>query len=208
MEKALRDTEKRDPDHLDRWLISVMRHRVETATSSLETMKIRKALSVALLDVWNDIRWYLRREESPRRQTLELVSETWIRLLSPFIPFAAEELNQRMGGKGMITTADWPSTIEFPEDPAAETAELLVNRVLEDARNLLKIIKESQEHPEPLRLLGRGPGLLPGAVQGPEGARGSRRGDQEVREDGDKAREGHQAPVRARRGARRAGSPA
>jgi leucyl-tRNA synthetase len=144
MEKALRDTEKRDPDHLDRWLISVMRNRVETVTSSLETMKIRKALSVALLDVWNDIRWYLRREEHPRRQTLELVSETWIRLLSPFVPFAAEELNQRMGGKGMITTADWPSTIEFPEDPAAETAELLVNRVLEDARNLLKIIKEAK----------------------------------------------------------------
>ena len=144
IEKSLRDTEKRDEDHLDRWLVSVMRHRIETVTASIETMKIRKALSVALLDVWNDIRWYLRREEKPRRQTLELVIETWIRLLSPFIPFAAEELNQRLGGKGMITTADWPSTIEFPEDTAAETAEMLVNSVLDDARNLLKIIKDSK----------------------------------------------------------------
>jgi leucyl-tRNA synthetase len=144
IEKSLRDTVQRDLDHLDRWLISVMRRRVETVTASVETMKIRKALSVALLDVWNDIRWYLRREESPRRQTLELVTETWVRLLSPFIPFAAEELNQRMGGKGLITMADWPSTIEFPEDAGAETAELLVNSVLEDARNLLKIIKESK----------------------------------------------------------------
>jgi leucyl-tRNA synthetase len=144
-EKSLRDSEKREPDHLDRWLVSTMRHRVETVTASVETMKIRKALSVALLDVWNDIRWYLRREEKPRRQTLELVSETWIRLLSPFIPFAAEELNQRLGGKGLMTTADWPSTTEFPEDTAAEAAEMLVNSVLEDARNLLKIIKESKK---------------------------------------------------------------
>ncbi len=141
----MRDAVQRDPDHLDRWLLSVMRRRIETVTASVETMKIRKALSVALLDVWNDIRWYLRREEAPRRQTLELVSETWVRLLSPFIPFAAEELNQRMGGKGLITMADWPSTIEFPEDAAAETAELLVNSVLEDARNLLKIIKEPKK---------------------------------------------------------------
>ncbi|MGA2198943.1 MAG: leucine--tRNA ligase, partial [Nitrososphaerales archaeon] len=145
IEKSLRDTEQREPDHLDAWLISVMRRRIETVTSSVETMKIRKALSVALLDVWNDIRWYLRREERPRRQTLELVSETWVRLLSPFIPFAAEELNQRLGGKGLISMADWPSTIEFPEDAAAETAEMLVNSVLEDARNLLKIIKESKK---------------------------------------------------------------
>ncbi len=145
MEKSLRESERRDPDELDAWLISVMRHRIETVTASVESMKIRKALSVALLDVWNDIRWYLRREEGPRRQTMELVSETWIRLLSPFIPFAAEELNQRNGGKGLMSTADWPSTTEFPEDLGAETAELLVNRVLEDARNLLKIIKESKK---------------------------------------------------------------
>jgi len=145
VERSLRDSERREPDHLDGWLISVMRHRIETVTESAETMKMRKALSVALLDVWNDIRWYLRRGTVPRRETLELVSETWVRLLSPFIPFAAEELNKRLGARGLISTADWPSTAEFPEDKTAETAEMLVSNVIEDARNLLKIVKEPKK---------------------------------------------------------------
>src|SRR5271169_1495923 len=144
IEKALAASIEREPGLSDRWLLSVIHGRIDVATKSLEEMKIRKALSVALLDVWNDIRWYLRRAEKPRHDTLKLVFETWIRLVSPFIPFAAEELNTKMGNKGLITTADWPSVVDFPSDEAAEVSELLVAKVIEDARNLLKIIKEKK----------------------------------------------------------------
>jgi leucyl-tRNA synthetase len=144
LERNLSESVKRDPNHLDRWLISTTRRRIEETTVSLESMKIRRGLAVALNDVWNDVRWYLRREPEPRRQTLQLVFESWIRLLSPFIPFAAEELNRRSGGKGIISIADWPSPRDFPTDQVAETSEVLVNRVLDDARNLLKIFKQSK----------------------------------------------------------------
>ena len=144
IEKALGSASERKPDLSDRWLLSVVHGRVEVATKSLEEMKLRKALSVALLDVWNDVRWYLRRWESPRYDTLKLVFETWIRLVAPFIPFAAEEINSKMGNKGLISTADWPSIVDFPLDDEAEVSELLVAKVVEDARNLLKIIKEKK----------------------------------------------------------------
>jgi leucyl-tRNA synthetase len=144
IEKALAASKERKPELTDRWLLSVVHGRIDVATKSLEEMKIRKALSVALLDVWNDIRWYLRRAETPRHDTLKMVFETWIRLVSPFIPFTAEELNAKMGNKGLITTADWPSPVDFPLDEAAEVSELLVAKVIEDARNLLKIIKEKK----------------------------------------------------------------
>ena len=145
IEKSLRESVKRDPDHLDRWLLSVTHRRIEAVTASLEIMRTRRALSIALLDVWNDVRWYLRREEKPRRETLELVFGSWIRLLSPFTPFASEELNKRMGGKGLLSTADWPSPVDFPTDESAEVAELLINTVIEDARNLLKIIRDGKK---------------------------------------------------------------
>jgi leucyl-tRNA synthetase len=145
IERSLNETAKRKPDHLDRWLFSVMRGRIDAVTSSLEEMKIRRALSIAMLDVWNDVKWYVRRSEKPRQQTLSTVFETWIRLLSPFIPFAAEELNRKMGNKGLISTADWPSNQDFPLDKGAETSELLITEVIEDARNLLKIIKETKK---------------------------------------------------------------
>jgi leucyl-tRNA synthetase len=144
VERGLATATDREPGLSDRWLLSVIHGRIDMTTKSLEEMKIRRALSIAFLDIWNDIRWYLRRAEKPRYQTLRPVFETWIRLVAPFIPFAAEELNSRMGGKGLITTADWPSVVDFPLDEEAEISELLVTKVIEDARNLLKIIKEKK----------------------------------------------------------------
>src|SRR5208283_2595613 len=135
IEKNLRDAVVREPDHLDRWMLSVTHQKIEAVTASLEVMRTRRALSIALSDVWNDIRWYLRREEAPRKETLSRVFEAWIRLLAPFTPFAAEELNRKvMGGKGLISTADWPSSVDFPLDERAEVSELLVNTVIDDAR--------------------------------------------------------------------------
>ena len=143
-QKSLASATKRPPSLIDRWLVSVVRSRIELTTSSLEEMKIRRALSICLLDLWNDIRWYLRRTDKPSQETLTLVFETWVRLLAPFIPFAAEELNSKMGAKGLISTADWPSVVDFQSDDTAEISELLVTKVIEDARNLLKIIKEKK----------------------------------------------------------------
>jgi leucyl-tRNA synthetase len=145
IEKTVANSVERPLELSDRWLVSVVHGRIEVATKSLEEMKIRKALSVAFLDLWNDVRWYLRRAERPRRQTIDLVFETWIRLVAPFMPFAAEELNKNMGNKGLITTADWPSPVDFPLDETAEVSELLVAKVIEDARNLLRIIKEQKK---------------------------------------------------------------
>ncbi len=146
VEKNLREAERREPNHLDRWLLSVMHRRIDLVTTSLEVMRTRRALATALLEVWNDIRWYLRRGGVPRRETLSLVFEAWIRLLSPFTPFASEELNRTViGGKGLISTADWPTVADFPIDEVAEVSELLVNTVMEDARNLLKIVKEEKK---------------------------------------------------------------
>lgn len=144
IERNLAESETRAPDRLDRWLISVMNTRIAEVTASLEEMKVRRALAVALLDTWNDVRWYLRRSVKPRRQTLRAVFEAWIRLLSPFIPFASEELNRAMGNRGLISIAAWPSPSDFAVDNSAEVSELLVTRVIEDARNLLKIVKESK----------------------------------------------------------------
>jgi len=143
-EKSLASAVEREMDFSDHWLLSIVRGRIEVTTRSLEEMKIRKALSVALLDIWNDIRRYLRMAEKPRYATLKLVFEAWIRLTSPFIPFTAEELNSRMGNKGLITTADWPPLADFPHDEEAEVSELLMAKVIEDGRNLLKIIKEKK----------------------------------------------------------------
>jgi leucyl-tRNA synthetase len=107
----------------------------------MEEMKIRRASATIFLDLWNDIRYYIHRTKSPRKQTLIEVFSAWVRMMSPFTPFMAEELNHELGGRGLVAQADWPSPRDFPLDEVAELAEATINRVIEDARNILRVVK-------------------------------------------------------------------
>jgi leucyl-tRNA synthetase len=53
----------------------------------------------------------------------------------------AEELNHELGGKGLVCQADWPSVKDFPSDQEAELAEEVLGRVIDDVRNIMKVVK-------------------------------------------------------------------
>jgi leucyl-tRNA synthetase len=139
--KALKSSSAREKDIVDAWLYSTVNRRISAVTQAMEGMKIRRASSAAFLDIWNDVRRYLRRTKRPRKQTLTEVFEAWVRLMAPFTPFLAEELHHELGGKGLACQADWPSLKDFPSDDEAELGEILVDRVIEDARNVMKVVK-------------------------------------------------------------------
>jgi len=141
VKKSLRSAKVREADTLDSWLISSMHRRIEAVTGAMEEMKIRRASATAFLDTWNDIRYYLHRTKHPRKQTLVDVFNAWARTMAPFAPFMAEDLNHELGGRGLISQADWPSLRDFPLDEEAELAESVINKVIDDARNVLKVVK-------------------------------------------------------------------
>jgi leucyl-tRNA synthetase len=139
--KTLKAATSREQNEIDSWLVSSIHRRVVTATEAMEEMKIRRASATVFLDIWNDIRYYVHRTQSPRKQTLVDVFSCWVRMMSPFTPFMAEDLNHELGGKGLVCQADWPSPKDFPLDEEAELAEAVVSRVIEDARNVLNVVK-------------------------------------------------------------------
>ena len=141
VKKTLKPATGRPENDLDAWLVSSLHRRIVTATEAMEEMKVRRASATIFLDLWNDIRYYLHRTNSPRRQTLVDVFGAWVRMMSPFTPFMAEDLNHELGGKGLVCQADWPSPKDFPLDEKAELAEDLLNRVIEDARRVLNVVK-------------------------------------------------------------------
>jgi leucyl-tRNA synthetase len=141
VKKSLRGSVRREPDTTDSWLLSAINRRLTAIAEAIDSMKIRRAASIAYLETWNDIRYYLRRSAKPRRQTLQLVFGAWVRMIAPFTPFVAEELHRELGGKGLVSQAGWPSLKDFPVDQEAELAELAVSRVIEDCRSLLKVLK-------------------------------------------------------------------
>jgi len=124
---------------IDKWLLSAIQKRVRAVTEALENLKTRTAAEIALYEVWNDIRWYLRRRISPNPKVLREVASIWIRLLAPFIPFFCEELWSILGNEGFVSVAKWPEYDESKVDIKSEEAEILIKGLLEDTQNILKI---------------------------------------------------------------------
>jgi leucyl-tRNA synthetase len=141
VKKTLKSGVKREKDMMDAWLVSTLHRRIATVTESMEEMKIRRASATTFLDVWNDIRYYLHRSRHPRKETLVDIFTAWVRMMAPFAPFMAEDLNHELGGKGLVSQADWPSLRDFPLDEEAELGETVVTKVIEDARSVLKVVK-------------------------------------------------------------------
>jgi len=125
----------------ERWLLSVLQARIKTVSEALEELRTRTALNTALYDVWNDVRWYLRRREKPHKETVREVLSIWIRLLAPFAPHICEEIWSLMGGEGFVSVAPWPEPDESKIDIEAEEAEGFLREVLSDTHEIIKVLK-------------------------------------------------------------------
>ncbi len=126
---------------IDRWLKSVIQERIKSVTEAIEALKTRTAAEIALFEIWNDIRWYLRRAEKPNPKTLREIVEVWVRLLAPFTPYLCEEIWHQIGKEGFISTAEWPSYDEAKIDVNAEESENMIRDLMADTANIIEVTK-------------------------------------------------------------------
>jgi leucyl-tRNA synthetase len=141
VEKSITSSVDRDELPIDRWLMSVLQLRVTAASVAAESLKTRTAFQAAFFDMWNDLRWYLKRT-SPRKETLRAYARTWSLILSPFVPFVAEELNERLGGKGFVSIGRWPEPEGRLVDPNALLGEWDVEHAIDDVKGILAVVKQ------------------------------------------------------------------
>jgi len=127
--------------NIDSWLISVLQRRIRAVTDAIENLKTRTAAEMALFEIWNDIRWYLRRTENPNPKILLKVVDVWIRLLAPFIPYICEELWHMIGREGFVSTVDWPLPDESKVNVKAEEAEDMIRQLIDDTANIIEVTK-------------------------------------------------------------------
>ena len=126
---------------LERWLMSKLQSRIKEVTMSLEELKTRTALQVALFETWNDLRWYIQRKGNTNAKALGEAVKAWLKMLAPFAPFLCEELWSQTGEEGFISTAQWPKFDACKIDFAAEEQETLITDLLTDTSNILKATK-------------------------------------------------------------------
>lgn len=122
---------------IDKWLLSTLQKRIKQVTEYMENFKLRNATVTAVYEVWNDLKWYLRRTEIPNKSVLKEFIETWIKLITPFTPFIAEELWEHLGNKGYVSLAQWPEPNNKLIDETSELIEEQVKIIIQDINTIL-----------------------------------------------------------------------
>ena len=131
---------------LERWLRSKLQSRIKEVTASLDELKTRTALQVALFETWNDLRWYIQRKGDTHAKALLETVKVWLKMLAPFAPFLCEELWSQTGKESFISTAEWPKFDASKIDSAAEEQETLITDLITDTSNILKAMKITPKH--------------------------------------------------------------
>lgn len=67
---------------------------------------------------------------------------SFVKLIAPICPHIAEELWEKIGGKGFVSLASWPECDEKKIDEKIEQAEKNVEKSVGDILNILRIVKE------------------------------------------------------------------
>jgi leucyl-tRNA synthetase len=140
-ENIIKTARNPEETHLEKWLLSKLQQRVTAVTASLNELKTRTALEIALFETWNDFRWYTQRKGKTNAKALLTALEVWIKMLAPFAPYLCEELWSDMGKANFISVAEWPQFEENKVNTHAEEQESLITGLIEDTLNVLKATK-------------------------------------------------------------------
>lgn len=141
VESMIANTSSEVEAHLEKWLLSTMQQRIREVTESLEQMKIRTALETAFFQIWNDFRWYIRRNREVNVKIPREALGTWLRLLAPFIPHTCEEVWSQLGEEEFISTSSWPKEDEKLIDSKVEEGENFIKGIMEDTLSILRATK-------------------------------------------------------------------
>lgn len=155
---------------LDQWILARLDELIKLSTESLDNYKLLEPVR-AMRDFIGDLStWYLRRSRErikdgdiEAKQTLYFVLKTMAKLLTPFAPFAGEDIWQKLkvgGDVESVHLADWP-TVPFKLFSFGK------NKVITDMANTREIVstllKERQQKNIPVRqplALATGPSVL------------------------------------------------
>ncbi|KPV61862.1 MAG: Leucine--tRNA ligase [Candidatus Bathyarchaeota archaeon BA1] len=132
---------------IDRWMLSRLQEHIRMATEAMDKLMVRKAVHSALYMLDQDFQWYLRRiagekETQERRGAIAKVFneilDAQVRMLAPITPHICEEVWEKMGRKGFISLASWPTYDKTRVDVKAEENEELIKNMQGDTLNIIK----------------------------------------------------------------------
>lgn len=110
-----------------------VRRTVKAIGEQIEKLDYRKS-TIELRELFD----LISSEKEVSKETLQSA----FKLLAPFCPHIAEEMWEKIGGKGFVSLAEWPKVDESKIDNKFEKVESNVEKGVSDILNVLKIVKE------------------------------------------------------------------
>ena len=129
-------------EQADYWLENQIQRHISSVTANLEALKTKSAFQEAFYTYWNDLRYYVARSESRDVDLVRYAVNTWIKLLAPFVPYTSEELYAISGSKEIVALDKFPVLELSKLHPEAEVSELLLQRLLEDSKKIMKMLPQ------------------------------------------------------------------
>jgi leucyl-tRNA synthetase len=140
----------------DRWLVSRLQRVIADTTILMDKLRVREALHNILYLLEQDLYWYKRRTRSKERgdsiDARSIMAEfigLRVRMLAPFAPFLCEEIWEKirilfdspLSSSPSIVFSGWPVANPEVEDQTAEESEEIIQNVLLDIQNIVKVTK-------------------------------------------------------------------
>ncbi len=123
----------------DEWLRRALSQHVANYVSEIESVRLRAAAIRVYTRMLEDLETYIKWAGSPGRAAREYVT-TWVKLMSPFTPFVAEELWRTVGGFGHVAKAAIERRL-VEEGQLFEVEQRYVDLVSEDIRSVLEVVR-------------------------------------------------------------------
>ena len=126
---------------IDDWFESVLNRTLKSVEEEYEKLNIKNVVTLGFFNLQNSFKWYLRRRGTPNRDLLKKFIETQTLILAPITPHVAEEIWEKIGKTRLIQYEEWPKADTTKINEEVEKAEKIVQKVLEDIQELLRVIK-------------------------------------------------------------------
>ena len=119
---------------------------IKNATEKISEMKLREYNNFVVFDALNLIKEAkLSMSKREIQAFYNLITENWIKLISPVCPHIAEELWQKAGHSSLVSLESWPIAEESKISEELEKQEKIVGSTISDINNIIKLIKEKQD---------------------------------------------------------------
>ncbi len=130
----------------ERLLLSKLQGGINSVEGHLEEVKTASAARILVYDMYRDLQEYVKLTERVDRETVKTYVDAWTRMLQPYVPFTAEEIwHSVLGRESFVSLEDWPTVREELVSPLEERLEEYVNDLLDDIKEVLKVLPTKME---------------------------------------------------------------